>query len=417
MVPTLPGREHELLERLKAGIVVLDSAGVIVHWNADAERILSLSANEAVGRPWTEVMAVVSGVDITGREVRATALRPGGWHGLTQLQVKNCPPLWVRAHIQETTLTPGERPGVAAVFWEAGSNADEPNPPARLRDISHDDRLAKLLRDLGMVTGRSRADGTVEQATRDALDVIASAWRVDATIAVLDRDDGRLTISGSATPEAIRAVIGNVETPRLHLGPADNDAVNPIEVVFAKQANLPVWTEAIKSLGVAVVRSAPLWLGDNSTGTLILMWNGTPEVRFDGTAMAQVGQHLGLVVGNAALRQMMRREAALRVSLEDSARVGGVVVAQISDAILTLNIDESITAINPAGERQYGVAAEEVLGRAIGEVLEQLGLDGEPLGTDAAEEARSSSCFTTHAACVTVRSTTMWRCRSSVMMW
>jgi PAS domain S-box-containing protein len=141
---------------------------------------------------------------------------------------------------------------------------------------------------------------------------------------------------------------------------------------------------------VRVVRTAPLWLGDTRTGTLMLLWNGTPEVRFEQASLAEVGRHLGLVVGNAELNQKMHREVALRTSLEGSARVGGIVVAQISDTILTVNNDEEITAINPAGERQYGVTAEEVLGRKLGEVIEQLGLDGEPLGTNAAEEARAS---------------------------
>ena len=56
----------QLLEQLDTGIVVIDGAGIVVRWNAHAQRILGLSADAAIGRPWVELLTVVRGTDIAG---------------------------------------------------------------------------------------------------------------------------------------------------------------------------------------------------------------------------------------------------------------------------------------------------------------------------------------------------------------
>ena len=114
----------------------MDGAGAIVRWNDHAREILGISGEQAVGRPWAEVLTVVGGEKITGLDVRTAAMKPGGWDGLTQLRVGPSGTTWVKAHVQAINLSPLDaRPGIAAIFWADRSSAVEPGarttPPDR----------------------------------------------------------------------------------------------------------------------------------------------------------------------------------------------------------------------------------------------------------------------------------------------
>ena len=110
--------DFRLLDQLEAGIAVMDAAGIVVRWNANAERILGIPADQAIGRPWTEIAVVVSGTGIADGQVRDAAMRPAGWHGLALLRVDSTREVWVRAHVQGARLADGdEQPGVVALFW------------------------------------------------------------------------------------------------------------------------------------------------------------------------------------------------------------------------------------------------------------------------------------------------------------
>jgi len=84
----------------------MDGAGVVVRWNRHAERILGLGADQAIGRPWAGLFSVVRGEDIAGSEVRAAAMKPGGWHGRTQLGTGPTSTVWVQAHVQAIKKSP-----------------------------------------------------------------------------------------------------------------------------------------------------------------------------------------------------------------------------------------------------------------------------------------------------------------------
>jgi PAS domain S-box-containing protein len=123
---SLAVEDLRLLEQLETGIVVIDGAGIIVRWNAHADRILGLSADEAVGRPWSEVVDIVGGGRIGGNEVRLAAMQPGGWHGLTKLRMASTREVWVRAHVQVMKLSPRDtQPSIAAIFWPDPGPTDQ----------------------------------------------------------------------------------------------------------------------------------------------------------------------------------------------------------------------------------------------------------------------------------------------------
>lgn len=49
----------------------------------------------------------------------------------------------------------------------------------------------------------------------------------------------------------------------------------------------------------------------------------------------------------------------------ESHRFRGEILAQVSDAVITIDDDQHVTYLNAAAERQYGVSASEVLGRNL----------------------------------------------------
>src|SRR5450759_5055603 len=118
VVQALASEDVRLLDQLEAGIVVMDGAGVVVRWNANAERILGVPATDAVGRPWADILAVVRGGNVAGHQVRLIATLPTGWHGPIQLRMRDGREVWVKANVQSLKLVPGdEKAGVVAVFW------------------------------------------------------------------------------------------------------------------------------------------------------------------------------------------------------------------------------------------------------------------------------------------------------------
>jgi PAS domain S-box-containing protein len=137
----------QLLEQLEAGIVVMDPAGLVVRWNEHAQQILGVSAQDAIGRPWSELLTVVGGEEIVGREVRAAAMKPGGWDGLTQLRVGLSGTTWVRAHVQAIKLSPTDlTPGVAAIFWpDTAPSSPEADAGAHARPHPRDARIGAIV--------------------------------------------------------------------------------------------------------------------------------------------------------------------------------------------------------------------------------------------------------------------------------
>src|SRR5450830_888680 len=116
VVQVSANEDGQLLDQLEAGIVVIDGAGVVVRWNAHAERILGVPAADAIGRPWTDIAAVVRGGNETGHRLRRAATLPVGWHGPIQLRIRNTREVWVGAHVRSLKLAPGDdKAGVAAV--------------------------------------------------------------------------------------------------------------------------------------------------------------------------------------------------------------------------------------------------------------------------------------------------------------
>jgi PAS domain S-box-containing protein len=228
MAQTVAGEELRLLERLEAGIVVVDPSGTVVLWNAKAERILGLPAGDTLGRPWDACLSIIRG---EGAAATAASIEElAGWGG----------PLRIKAGQGKTR----------------------------------------------------RAQARVQRITLD---------------------------------------------PSAH-----------------------------------------------EQGWMLLLAPASPP---DPQGLELVGRLADIAVGSAQLRREMERQSRLLASLESSARIGGVVVTQMTDAIVTTDRGGRISGFNPAAQQLYGIAPEEAVGRPANEVIEQLRLDGQPLEQQASDEA------------------------------
>jgi PAS domain S-box-containing protein len=112
----------------------------------------------------------------------------------------------------------------------------------------------------------------------------------------------------------------------------------------------------------AHVQGAPLADGDEQPGVVALFW---PDVAPSSPAEGEP-------------------------ALEESTRAGGIILAQMAEAIVTTDPVMRITSFNPAAECLYGISAGVAIGHRANELLIQLGLDGTVLDRRALVEAQST---------------------------
>ena len=259
---------------------------------------------------------------------------------------------------------------------------------ARLRDRTDEEKLEGMLRNLAALARPGDELIGAEDVAQQALEIIAASWGADASIAILDSADRFSIVAGTSTPEAIRATLGGVDPARSPLALLVKDMKAPLEMDLG-DPHSPPWTARARALGLCALRATPLWYDNRRIGAMVLLWDGDPPPALDTSRLEHTGRHVGLAIGSASARTKMRRDAELRESLAGSARIGGVVVEQMTDAIVTTDANDRITAVNPAGERLYGLAEEDAVGRHRDEVVEQLRLDGSPMGPEATAETAS----------------------------
>ena len=195
-----------------------DEAGIVVRWNAHACRILGPTPEEAIGRRWTELVAIVGGPGASGREIRAAAAKPGGWHGLTRARVGRSRYVWLRGHVEPVKVGPDGRTGMAALFWDSPEPSDagrlgRDRPRNRLQNGALEcapahatvESQVAALGSLAVAIGRAQ---TRHEAAAAALSHLCEVTSADLGI-IATRADGHQVIEASLglsdqTLEAVR---------------------------------------------------------------------------------------------------------------------------------------------------------------------------------------------------------------------
>ena len=491
MAKSLSGDDLELLARLKAGLAIVDPAGMVVLWNDDAARILGIAPSDAIGTPWVDCLTLVRG-DRTGGATLRQQVQRGGWHGPLHVRTRDGRTIWLRAHIQPIELPRFKaKAGVAAMFWNGDDDAEIPGPAAaqlpyrdlflhsaealfltdldtiiidaneagaamlrtsvadligrvligftveptaagaaaaraellavgslvrrvpvqpptgepfpaemifslaspsaghvlvRVRDRTLDEQLNRMVGDLAALANLDEGTLTETEVAQRGLDVVAATWHTAAIIAFLDGPDGFVVVAGSDTPETIRATLTGVDPARSPLALFVNKAGAPIEMELGR-AGVPAWAVRARSLGLSLLRTAPLSHHDRRLGAMVLVWAEQPPVVFDARRLDQMGRYIGLAIDSVGVRETVRHEAALRENLAGWARIGGIVVEQMAEAVVTIDARDRITAVNPAAEILYGFSEEEAVGHRLDEMLEQLQQDGSPQSSEGRAEA------------------------------
>jgi PAS domain S-box-containing protein len=365
---------RDLFRRSPEALLLTNLDGLVVEANDAATAMFGLTHEQLVGlqgrtlmEDWTvaDAEAARSELESAGSIVRTVTIRvgPGG---------------------------PGDEPGVlvAEAISTVASPTDGGYFMTRLRDLTGSRQRARMLRDLSALARIGEEPLGLAIVVRRAIDVVGQTWRADATLMAIFDGNSVGFHAGSDSPEPLRAALGELEAADSPLARRIRDTETPFAADLADE--WPSEAAAGNPIGLETMWSAPLWFADRRIGAVLLFWATRPAGGLDSARLEQTGRFAGLAVGNAQFHQEIRRDAAHRAFVEGSARLGGVVMAQMPEGIVTVDSEAFVTAVNRAAEQIYGFSAAEAIGRPISEVIEVLQVDGTPFDMPALRMSQST---------------------------
>jgi PAS domain S-box-containing protein len=350
---------RDLLRGSRDALLLFDLKGVVVDANAAAAELHGVPLEDMVGRSFLERLVGWTPADTEAAQKELAA----SGSIVREIELRHQGEGTVRVEVIVTLVSPTNR-GLAL---------------ARMRDLTRVRQREQVLRDLGSLARLGETATGVEEMARRVLGIVAETWNADASIVVLQNADGFRVVAGPGTSETIRATFSGLDPADSPLAHRVRESDGPFEIDFSDLATAPEWIARGRAVGLWALRSTPLWFGDRRLGAILLLWTTRPTYPFDADRLEQIGRFAGLAIGNADLREAMQRDAATRASLEGTARVGGVVLSQMTETIITTDAARRITSVNPAAERLYGFRAEEAMGCPAESVIEQTELDGTPM--------------------------------------
>jgi PAS domain S-box-containing protein len=299
-------RLARIVETIADGIVILDRDGRLTHANAAAERLLGLPRTEITRRTFND----------------------GSWHitGLDGLPVLDRDSAFARV------LQTGQPVyDVEQVFLRPGGRVIVSINAAALRDSNG--AVVGVVESLSDVTQRKQAE---ESMRRSEERFRALVEKSSDGISLVNRE-GVITYSGPS----VFALSGY--TPEELVGRNAFDYLHPEDVAATRQA----FNECLSATGKEMRWEYRMRHKDGAYRA----YEGTGNNRLDDPAVR------ALVFNYRDITE--RKRAEERIQFQAG------VLAQVSDAVLVLDLDQRITYWNRGAERLYGFPADEALGRDL----------------------------------------------------
>jgi PAS domain S-box-containing protein len=350
---------RDLLRSSTEALFLIDLEGTVVEASEAGAAVFEATVAEVVGRSLPS--RIPGWTDAARRSAFSEIVRAG-------------------SIVREAVLAPGSgEPRPVELIATLVSTAGAGLALVRLHDLSEVRRFSSVLKSLIDLARLARSTWDTEAVTARALEIVSGVWRADISIVAVESSGTVRYEAGPKVSDSARARLAAIATPESGLPGNLSRIDSPLDVDLSREGAEPELADQLKAYGCQSLRATPLLFGDRPVGALLLFWAGPAPDSLDSHELELVARLIGIAVGNAELRGEMRRETALRASLEAPARLGAIAVNQMTDAIVTTDAGRTVTTVNPAAERLYGFRAEEAIGRRVEEVVAQMALDGTPL--------------------------------------
>ena len=216
-------------------------------------------------------------------------------------------------------------------------------------------RLRDRLGDLSLLLQISQAVSATLELPKGMNFILEGALK--ATQAQVAR---MVLLSGTGDPQVVMSrgtAHGNLGALDRVLATAARDRESPLIVPDLSAADLPLG-ETFDGDSIAAAIALPVRTKDRVSA---VMWVGYGTVRefsdSDIDFLSTLASQTAVLVENARLFQ----------AAEGGRRRLAAILASTTDAVLVTDRDERILLVNPAAERAFGIAADEVVGRKVGE--------------------------------------------------
>jgi PAS domain S-box-containing protein len=286
-------------------IIVTDLDARIRVWNAAADRLFGIGANEALGRlihDLTEA-TIVGGVDVPAWLPREIALATGVWHGRVVERPRVGRSIG-REVVVETALS--------RLVDERGEVRGLLNIK---RDITPSYRLERELATLGTLataTGRAR---TRAEIAATAIELLCTASGADAGAIIRFDGDRAVTEAGHGMSDEMRSQIEIISHRPAPLFMALDPPGKVLTGELDQLPISPVGRDWLASTGLAAMAIVGLHRGEELVGALAMSWIDPEAARPSSATLLQASAHVERALENARLVEEITRRSEAEQAL------------------------------------------------------------------------------------------------------
>jgi two-component system NtrC family sensor kinase len=286
-------------------IIVTDLDARIQVWNAAADRLYGIAADEAIGRDIHDLTeaTIVGEVDVPAWLPREIALATGVWHGRV-------------VELPRIGRSVGREVVVEAALTRLVDEAGEVRGLLNIkRDITASYRLERELATLGtLATATGRARSRAEIAAT-AIELLCTASGAEVGVIVRFEGDRAVIEAGHGLSDAMRA---QVEVINKRSSPLFTALDPPGKVLVGDLDQLPLAPAGrawLTTAGFAAVAVVGLDRDEELVGALAMAWHDARAPRPSSATLLQASAHVERALENARLVEEITRRAEAEQAL------------------------------------------------------------------------------------------------------